>query len=459
MKLAWLSAAISLGLLAAGCVDSSAAEETANCSAPEVACGSVCSDLDIDPANCGACGNACEPDELCATGECVAECPGGEMACRGSCRDVMNETAHCGGCDRACAEGFVCAEGDCVEEGGGPPPADRRIRIVDERFNVCGRPIYMNGANTPWHRWNEFGGSMETGGVFDQTWWNDHYADLHEAGVNSSRVWITCSGEAGIDIDADGVVHGATDDHWADLDSFFAIAQENEIYVMATLMSFDHFDSGAQASWKAWIASDANIDSYVDNYLLPFLERYGQNPYLWSIDLINEPDWVYEQQRISWDRLRAYFARAARAIHDHGEVLVTVGMASPKYSAPCAGCEPAILDEQLREALDDPSVYLDFYSPHYYDWVGEVWGNTLHLRPDSANFPPGKPMTIGEHSARGTEGYTLTQDIEAAHSNGWQGTLPWTSNGVDRNGGFPEVSAASTAFRDAHPTLVFPSCP
>jgi hypothetical protein len=454
MNVARLTTALALSLVVSACLEDAGFDETsADCEAPAVACGSSCADVKTDPANCGSCGRACEASEACSAGACVGECPGGTAACAGSCRNLETDSAHCGGCDSPCASAFTCSGGACVAEGGGAPSSDRRVRVVDEAFTLCGRPIFMNGANTPWHRWNDFGGA------YDEAWWSDHYAEMHAAGLNSSRVWITCSGEVGIDIADDGAVLGATPEHWEHLDSFFAIAQERQIYVMATLMSFDHFESGDQARWKAWIASDANIDSYVENYLVPFLERYGENPYLWSIDLINEPDWAYEREGVSWERLRAYFARATRAIHEHGEVLVTVGMASPKYSAPCAGCEPEITDRQLRETLDDPGVYLDFYSPHYYDWVGDVWGNTLHLRPDSTHFPPGKPMLIGEHPARGTTGHSLAADIEGARSNGWQGTMPWTSNGVDRNGGFAEVSAGASSFRDAHPALVFPSCP
>jgi hypothetical protein len=311
----------------------------------------------------------------------------------------------------------------------------------------------MNGANTPWNRWDDFGGS------YDADWWSGHYADLHDAGVNASRVWITCSGTVGIDIGADGAVLGATAEHWEHLDSFFAIAEERQIYVMATLMSFDHFEDGAAERWKAWIASDANIHSYLENYLLPLLERYGQNPYLWAIDLMNEPDWAYERAGVSMDRLRAYFARAARTIHENGEVLVTVGFASPKYVAGCAGCEPSMSDSQLREALDEPGVYLDFHSPHYYDWVGDVWGNTLYESPGGSNFSVEKPGVIGEFPAHGTAGHSLGEDLEAAFSHGWQGTLPWTSNGVDRNGGFAEVSVAATSFRDRRPARVFPRCP
>jgi hypothetical protein len=335
----------------------------------------------------------------------------------------------------------------------GTPSSDPRISVFGNEFRRCGRRIFMNGANTPWHVWDEFGGD------YDASWWSNHYLDLHEAGVNSSRVWITCSGMVGVEIQADGTVLGATPEHWDALDSYFAIAEERQIYVMATLMSFDHFRHGAEARWKAWIASDESIDSYVNNYLVPFLERYRDNPYLWSIDLMNEPDWAHEESGISFDRLRAYFARAARAIHENSKVLVTVGMAMPKYGAACAGCAPSISDMQLRGAVNDPNVYLDFYSPHYYDWVGDLWGNTMHDSPAGSGFPLDKPLIFGEHPARGTSGHTLSEDIEAALAHGWQGTMPWTSNGVDRNGGFAQVSMAAKAFRDAHVSLVFPACP
>ena len=61
---------------------------------------------------------------------------------------------------------------------------------------------------------------------------------------------------------------------------------------MATLMSFDNFKDEQQPymNWRALLDNDKNIDSYVETYVIPFVERYSKFTSLWSIDLCNEPD-------------------------------------------------------------------------------------------------------------------------------------------------------------------------
>jgi hypothetical protein len=328
-----------------------------------------------------------------------------------------------------------------------------RIRVNGNRFEVGATdpaPIFLSGANTPWDRhngtWNNFGGD------YDADWWDEHYRQFNANGLNASRVWITCSGEVGIDIDATGYVSGATDQHWADLDSFFEIAQNRGVYIMATLISFDHFSEhySTYQRWRNWINSDANIDAYIDNYLVPFLERYGSNTALWSIDLINEPDWATDTEggTIAWSRFQQYFAKAAKAIHDRSDVLATVGIAVIKYNSDDTpgSMGNQVSDAALRAQLDDPSVYLDFWSPHWYAWMNPYWSQPMYGTPVAFNLDDSKPAVIGENPANGTEGHTLFEDLEAAYLNGWSGLLPWTSNEVDSNGGWEEVSAAASAF-------------
>jgi hypothetical protein len=332
-----------------------------------------------------------------------------------------------------------------------------RIVVTEGEFRAGADHIWINGANTPWHSWNDFGGS------FDPAWWEAHFQSLHTAGINATRVWITCNGEVGIEIDSAGQVRGATPAHWNDLDHLFEIARRHRIYVMATLLSFDHFKDShpGHKRWREWLSRDDTIDSYLEHYLVPFVRRYRDNPYLWSIDLMNEPDWVHENAnngRFPWSRLQSYFARGARTIHANSAILVTVGIAMPKYNSDSTkgAVGNMIGDPALRAQLNDPAARVDFYSLHYYDWIGKFWGNLVYQNPADAGLPTDKPSLFGEMPANGTTGHTTAEDYESAYRRGWQGAMGWTSNGVDDNGSLRQLAPATEAFRDHHQALVFP---
>ena len=335
-----------------------------------------------------------------------------------------------------------------------------RIMVAEAQFRAGVDRIWINGANTPWHSWNDFGGS------FDPAWWDAHFQSLHAAGINATRVWITCNGEVGIQIDSAGQVRGATSAHWNDLDRLFEIARRHRIYVMATLLSFDHFKDSHPGydRWRQWLRRDDTIDSFIEHYLVPFVHRYRDNPYLWSIDLMNEPDWVHENAdngRFPWTRLQSYFARGARAIHANSGILVTVGIAMPKYNSDSTqgAVGNMIGDVALRAQLNDPDARVDFYSVHYYDWIGKFSGNLFYQNPAAAGLPTDKPNLFGEMPANGTKGHTTAEDYEGAYRNGWQGAMGWTSNGVDDNGSLRQLAPATEAFRDHHRAIVLPGEP
>ncbi len=100
---------------------------TASCADPATACGDSCVDLRDDPANCGACGNACAAvnveHALCLEGSCSYDsCATGFADCDG---DVTNgceqatssDIANCGGCGIVCkpedAAAATCTNGVC----------------------------------------------------------------------------------------------------------------------------------------------------------------------------------------------------------------------------------------------------------------------------------------------------------------------------------------------------------
>ncbi len=83
-------------------------------------CWGTCADLNSDEANCGACGHACEEEEVCYNGSCIAKtaCEPGKDMCFGTCVDLMNDVQNCGKCLNSCGAGNECYNGTCRQDCG-----------------------------------------------------------------------------------------------------------------------------------------------------------------------------------------------------------------------------------------------------------------------------------------------------------------------------------------------------
>lgn len=90
---------------------------TPACGAGIAVCDGACTDLARDPASCGACGAACGGGEYCTTAagttSCTASCPEGFAACGRACVDPLTDRFDCGACGHACAAGEACRSGTC----------------------------------------------------------------------------------------------------------------------------------------------------------------------------------------------------------------------------------------------------------------------------------------------------------------------------------------------------------
>lgn len=338
-----------------------------------------------------------------------------------------------------------------------------KVTVDGTKFMVDGKEIWFNGVNTPWDQWNDFGGG------FNFEFWNDHFSKLHDAGVNAARIWISCNGDTGMVISADGTFEGATTAHWEDLDDLMLLAEQYQIYIMATVQSFDHYKETNETyqSWRALIQDDEKVDQYVDNYIIPLVKRYDACDYLWSIDLCNEPDWIVENDecgKLDWLYLESYYAKAAAAIHENSDVLVTVGMGMIKYNSD-SQMGNKISDEELQSVLGDNSkykkelAYVDFYSTHWYSWMIPNWGTIYEKTPVDFGLDGTKPAVIGEMPAVASDNpsYDVVSAYEEAYNNGYNGVFAWKTSGSDDGCGlWTDIQPAIEKMMTICPEKIFP---
>ena len=84
------------------------------CSPGQAACALGCTNPQSDFDNCGSCGNACMPGQVCSMGMCALSCAGGTTQCGKSCVETSADSMNCGACGKACTTGEVCSSGMCT---------------------------------------------------------------------------------------------------------------------------------------------------------------------------------------------------------------------------------------------------------------------------------------------------------------------------------------------------------
>jgi len=322
-------------------------------------------------------------------------------------------------------------------------------------YNNFGKDeIYLVAANHPWHGFNSFG----IGG-FDYSWWEKSFENLSSEGIRALRIWITCDGGGPVRLitNEESEKYGHVDNidsrFWDDLDKLFELAGKYRIYLMPTLISFDHFNSknaslvAQRNAYRAMIRNTKAIDNFISNYIVKFVNRYGNNPWLFAIDLCNEIVWLYESQlgkeyTIPWDNICEYIARATIAIKEtNSDVLVTLGLGFIKYQG--RGNEQEgnrTSDAYLKSLVKNEGLYknanlarLDFFSDHHYSWMTPYYGSPMRITPwEYRNLTKDqfdRPVIIGEFPAV-SEKSTLAEDYITTYKNGWGGLFPWTSTGM-----------------------------
>jgi len=189
----------------------------------------------------------------------------------------------------------------------------------------------------------------------------------------------------------------------------------------------------------------------VSAYVVPLVRRYADNPYFFAVDVGNEIDWHWDNQGMRQDDTVDLIARVANGVHANSKALVCQGMGTaPKYlSAKYKG--NCLSDDSLGSK--EPGAHVDFYNIHFYDWVKGPFGSPFELSPAEMGIV-GKPAIAGEMPAHGSDKQTIEENYRNAFAHGWQGVMPWTSNGVDDNGNLNDMAPGALWFFTTHGDLL-----
>jgi len=99
--------------------------DTDVCPTAQSACGTACTEVQVDPSNCGTCGNVCAPanaSPMCASGSCgISACNAGFGNCDNNgangCETSLTSVANCGACGNVCSTAnatAACSSGACA---------------------------------------------------------------------------------------------------------------------------------------------------------------------------------------------------------------------------------------------------------------------------------------------------------------------------------------------------------
>ena len=341
----------------------------------------------------------------------------------------------------------------------------QEVTISGNKFTVDNSEIWFNGINTPWHLFVDFGRSD-----FNPTWWSDEFARYKDNHINLARVWIHMSGEVSPDIDATGHVSGTSSLFWDHMDHLMDVAEANQVYVLPALFSFDITKNGYKttAQWRAHIKSEANIQSYIDNVLIPLVQRYDNRPYLLAWEICNEPEWMFENSEHgpqAFTDVQKWHAMLAAAIHENSSKMVTTGSAAPKWNSPIYDSwgeyeGNMFSDEALSATINNANAYLDFYQYHWYPWQSQYMQSPF-TKTTAEYQVDDRPVIVGESEGNDVcDQYvcqTVTEMYESAYTNGFDGVAAWKTPQNDGHGTFENIAVATNEFYNNHPNLVYPT--
>lgn len=295
-----------------------------------------------------------------------------------------------------------------------------------QMLHVDGEEFLVNGINIPWrHFGQDFGASIRQLN-YDSTFFNRTFEELQDNGVNCIRMWIHCDGRHSPIAGKDGIVRGLPRNFLDDLDDFFGRAARYNLMVLPVLWTFEMVDKGNIEI----IRDPEKTQLYIDQALIPILERTRHHCNILAWEVINEPEWAMDipfagttQQLVESQEMQRFVGQLAQAIHTHSPHKVTVGSAGLRFITDMHLFSNNYWHDVNLQSQNThcSGAYLDFYSVHYYKWKLETLSP---FRQPLTAMGLSKPVLLSEFSlAKRRDPEEL---MRLAIDNGYAGIMPWS---------------------------------
>ncbi|RPI77239.1 MAG: hypothetical protein EHM45_09875 [Desulfobacteraceae bacterium] len=209
---------------------------------------------------------------------------------------------------------------------------------------------------------------------------------------------------------------------WQNMDDFiFGVVQPSDVKLYVTFLDGNHY-----SHYPEHRALGAEIvrkpESFINNVLLPFLQRYNASGTIWGVDLVNEPEAMiagntgnWAAWGVTWDEMRNFLKTCTTAIHAYNpDIKVSAGSGWHNWTNIQAG--------------RFNNLGFDFVDFHYY-----------HDAPHPA-FPTAQqlgvtiPVVLGECGQAGAawddtlQYNSVSQALANAESAGYAAALSWYYN-------------------------------